>query len=100
MRLKLLSHVVGSDSPQAFVIWVNPLGSLEITDENVPQNPQEVRAGEDDHNKSENLVDLNQHEGLQYGVRFALNVILDGSLQDFIVVVVNGLLDTVDIQKL
>jgi hypothetical protein len=66
----------------------------------VPDDTKEVRAGEDDHDQSKDFVNLHQHQCFKYRVRFALDIVLDGCLQNFVIMVVDGLLDTINVEKL
>jgi hypothetical protein len=73
---------------------------LDIANENMPANTKEIGTGEDNDDQSEDFVDLDQHQSFQDGVRFALDVVLYGCLQDFVVMVVDALLDAVNVQEL
>ena len=65
----------------------------------MPQDAQEVRRSKYNNNKSENLKYLEIHKCLQNGIAFTLNLIHDIILQLLIIMIINELPDTFDIQQ-
>ena len=68
-----------------------------ISYENMPQNAQKVAAGKNDDDKSENLINLHEHECLQNRVVFRLDIFLDRFFQLVVVVGGDALLDSSDV---
>ena len=79
-------------------IIIYPLCFLKVDYVDVPQNTQEVAGSENQKHKSKYLVDMNVHQNFQNWKVFAFKILSDGVIQNFVVVIVDALFITVDIE--